>query len=173
MNFYKLNSIDDKNFKISWKIYEEAFPKEEKRFLSEQLELLSEPSYSAIACIVNDKIVGLLFYWELDEFYFIEHLAINKQLRGQDYGSKILTKFLKDKQNVVLEIEKITDTITQKRFDFYKKFDFYINEYTHYQIPFRKDDLPLELLILSYKKQLNNEEYKALYKNMQKALTRF
>lgn len=172
MNSYLLNSIENKYFQECWKIYQKSFPKEEKRFIHEQEKILKDSSYNACAYLNNDKVIGFIFYWQLEEYIFIEHFAIHSEYRGNSFGSKILKEFLINKNNVILEIEKIVDDVTLKRYQFYKRFDFYMNKYLHYQIPFREKDIELELLLLSYKKELTNFEYEKVYKNMKIVLSK-
>lgn len=172
MNSYLLNSIEDKYFQECWEIYQKSFPKEEKRFIQEQEKILKDNSYNARAYVYNNKVIGFIFYWQLEEYIFIEHFAIHSDYRGNSFGSKILKEFLIDKNNIILEIEKIVDEVTLKRYEFYKRFDFCMNKYLHYQIPFRENDKKLELLLLSYKRELTTLEYEKVYKNMKKVLSR-
>ncbi|AXH10628.1 hypothetical protein CP960_06740 [Malaciobacter halophilus] len=166
-----LNSINSKYFDTSWSLYQDSFPSNEKRELKSQEKAFQNHNYNAL-CYIDDKneFIALLFYWQLHKFIFIEHFAVNPKLRGQSYGSKILNKFLENKENIVLEIEPVCDEMTQKRLNFYKRLEFFENEYEHYQIPLKKDDKPIKLSLLSYKKAINNEEYSKLHKMMQENL---
>lgn len=155
----------------AWELYNLSFPNEEKRTLQEQEIILKEERYNPIIFVKDNEVVAILFFWNFTKYTFIEHFAISYKLRGQSYGSKILTNFLQQHQNVVLEIEPICNEITQKRFNFYKKFNFVINDFKHFQIPFRKDSQEVELLILSNVNKLEKTEYEKLYSEMKNSLT--
>lgn len=58
----------------------------------------------------EDKFCGISYYASNENTVYLTYLAVNEELRGQGYGSKILTmledKFL-DKQ-IVIDIEPVT-----------------------------------------------------------------
>ncbi|MGP2656840.1 GNAT family N-acetyltransferase [Malaciobacter sp. WC5094] len=168
----KIIDIKDKDlFTKAWSLYENSFPSIEKRSLLEQETLMNNKIYKPLAFIEDDMIIAILFYWDFKPYSYIEHFAVNDKLRGMSYGSKILENFLQDKKDVILEIELISDEISHKRLKFYEKFDFKINEFKHYQVPFRKNQKDLELLLLSYKRKLSFDEYKKLYSQMKESLS--
>lgn len=171
MKILNLKDSEIKHFLEAWNLYNDSFPKEEKRILKEQEIILKDKRYNPTIFVKNDEVVAILFFWKFEKYTFIEHFAISCKLRGQSYGTKILEDFLQKHQNVVLEIEPIFDEITSKRFDFYKKFNFIINDFKHFQIPFRNDSQELELLILSHKNKLEKIEYEKLYFEMKNSLT--
>jgi GNAT superfamily N-acetyltransferase len=166
-----LNDLQNRYFAQAWKLYENSFPKEERRTFNEQETVSKDEKYKALGIIKDNELLAILFFWIFDKNVFIEHFAVNSAFRGQSFGSKILKSFLSKYENVVLEIELIKDEICERRLNFYKKFDFIVNEYKHFQIPFRKDSKELELLLLSYKKPLSKEQYKSLYIQMKNSLT--
>lgn len=171
MQEIKLESIETKLFKATWSLYEGSFPSNEKRQLTTQEKIFKNQNYTAL-CYINSKneLIALLFYWKFDNFYFVEHFAVNPEYRGQSYGTKILNDFLKDKNNVVLEIEPVCDEQTKKRLEFYKRLNFIENSYEHFQIPLKKEDKSIILTLLSYEKAINNKEYSKLHEMMQENL---
>lgn len=171
MKTLDLKNCDKKYFSQAWELYENSFPIEEKRTPKEQEIISKDERYNPIIFLKDDEVVAILFFWQYEKHTFIEHLAISHKLRGQSYGSKIIEDFLEKYKNVVLEIELISDEITQKRFNFYKRFNFIINDYKHFQIPFRKDAKELELLILSHNNKLEKTEYEKLYFEMKNSLS--
>lgn len=171
MNILIKNLKSSEFFDEAWKLYEESFPESEKRTLEEQKILEENLKYNTLGFIDNNKLVAILFYWDFSTHNFVEHFAVNKELRGKSYGSKILEIFLSSHKNVVLEIEEIYDLISEKRLRFYEKFGFVVNDYEHYQVPFRKNQDELKLLFLSHKNYLSKQEYTNLYSEMKKYLT--
>ena len=161
-----IENQNNKYFEKAWQIYEDSFPQEEKRTLKEQLKLFNKKSFTML-CYVEDEIVlAILFYWQIQRYTYLEHFAVNSTQRGRSYGSKILQEFINNNQNIILEIEPIVDETTQKRLDFYQRFDFKVNNHIHFQVPFRKDAQELKLIFLSHKNLLSVEEYTTLYQTM-------
>lgn len=170
MIFHPLKNTQDRFFNTAWELYEEAFPSQEKRFLAEQIQLLNHHCYTFQAIYDNNNFIGILGFWEIEEFIFIEHFAINSSLRGKNYGTLILSEFLKEKKYVILEIEPPLNQQNLKRLHFYQNLGFVQNTIEHFQVPFRKGDTPIVLELLSYKTSLTQEKYQFLYSSMQKLL---
>ena len=170
MIFHTLPHAQDHFFDVAWKLYEEAFPSNEKRFLKEHLQLLTNASYTFQAIHKKDTLIGIIGFWEIEEFIFIEHFAIHPFVRGKNYGTLILSEFLKGKTHVILEIEPPIDEQSFKRLHFYEKLGFVQNAIPHFQVPFRKGDTPIALELLSYQTPIKQDKYHSLYLSMQKLL---
>ncbi|MBC8674174.1 GNAT family N-acetyltransferase [Aeromonas hydrophila] len=41
----------------------------------------------------GEQLLGFIFWWDCGEQIYIEHLAINPALRGQNHGSRLLAAF--------------------------------------------------------------------------------
>ncbi len=168
-----LVAMDIKNsdlFYKAWELYETSFPKIERRNIDEQKQIQNDSRYKTYAYLDENDFVGIVFYWDFDKFRFIEHFAVESGFRGKSYGSKILNSLLDRNKQVVLEIELIRDEISKKRLRFYEKFDFKVNDFKHYQVPFRKEQESLELLFLSHGRVLSKDEYEELYSQMKASL---
>ncbi len=173
MDTFYIKNKDDKYFDEAWQLYLDSFPEIERRTLSEHLEILEDKSFNMTCYVEEETLISILYYWQISSYTFLEHFAVNSKLRGQSYGSKILGEFIKDNKNIVLEIEPIVDEITQRRLNYYERFDFVVNEYEHFQIPFRKDSKKLRLLLMSQNQVLSKKEYEGFYKSLEKSLKRF
>jgi len=173
MELIFIENKKNKYFEKAWKLYLDSFPEIERRTLEEQEEILTDKNFKMTCYVEDDVLISIVFYWKISSYTFLEHFAVNSELRGQSLGSKILQKFINDKKNIVLEIEPIVDEITQKRLKFYKKFGFVVNTHEHLQIPFREGAKELKLLLMSQEKTLSQQEYKVLYESMKKSLKRF
>jgi len=166
MNTIFIKNQHNKYFEKAWQIYEESFPIEEKRTLQEQIKLFDKENFRMLCYVQEEVVLSILFYWKIDSYTYLEHFAVNSILRGRSYGSKILQEFINNNQNIILEIEPVVDEMTQKRLDFYKRFDFKVNNHLHFQVPFRKDEKKLKLTFLSHKKVLSADQYTTLYQMM-------
>ncbi len=60
--------------------------------------------------------IGFISFWEFKDYLYIEHFAINNEIRGKGYGSTILNKFIKSTpKTILLEIDPIIDDISNAR----------------------------------------------------------
>lgn len=119
------------------KLYNEAFPKEEKIPIW-LLKLLARKNKAKFYGIYdNKKFVGLVYNIYYKDIVFIFYLAIDKELRGQGYGGKVLG-FIKQKYSghrIILSIEPVDKNSNnyeqrRKRKEFYIKNGFKDMNYT-------------------------------------------
>ena len=108
MEFKILNGseITDEKFDIFYNILKKSFLKEEYRSFEKQKALLNKKIYEILFCSIEGKVAGIMAFWHLEEFVFVEHFAVDEGLRGQGIGSKMLD-FIKSnlKTFVILEVE--------------------------------------------------------------------
>ncbi len=149
-----------KNFEEAWKIYEEAFPEDERRSLPQQMELLDNPLYHFLPLRYDCALAGFIAWWDLDGFVFIDHFAIDAKLRGKGLGGKFLVDFLAQQSlEAVLEVEKPSSMEAKKRIAFYERLGFHLNEYDYLQPPFSKDKKSVPLLLMSHPSRLDKKSF--------------
>lgn len=164
----EIKNTNHPKFLEAWEIYQNSFPIEEKRVLEEQKQIFENKNYKFLLYLKEEKVIGFLASWESLDYTFVEHFAVSSKNRGQNFGSWIFKDFIKEKKNIVLEIDLPKDELSKRRLAFYEKFDFIKCPFKHFQIPFRKDEEELELMLLSYKKIPSEEKYKEIFKNLKK-----
>lgn len=130
-----------------------AFPIDERRDDYLQRELAdSEPKFHSCAILSGDSndFVGLLSYWDFNSYIYIEHFAIDSEMRNCGLGGDVLSQFIKEiGLPVVLEVELPTDHLSSRRIDFYTRHGFSLWETIPYiQPPYRKggEELPMHLM---------------------------
>lgn len=146
----------------AWALYCESFDECELRSLALHGAVMKDEQFICNAYTDGEVFVGILFYWIAPEFAFVEHFAVNPELRGKNYGSRILSAFLAENKNVLLEIEVPSDELKLRRQRFYERLGFYKNEYLHVHLPYHSHLPPHELNVMSLA-PLSMEEYKAFY----------
>ena len=152
-----------KNFEEAWKIYEEAFPEDERRSLSQQMDLLENPLYNFICIHDEGELAGFIAWWELSGFVFIDHFAIDGNQRGKGLGGKFLRDFLSEKgTHAVLEVEKPSSPEAKKRIAFYERLGFHLNEYDYLQPPFSNGKNPVPLLLMSHPSGLDPDGFEKI-----------
>ena len=130
-------------------VYEKTFPEDERRG-KEQFLALSENPDVYIFSIKNDEIaIGYLIFWEISDFYFLEHFEVFEEFRNQKFGSEILTQLQEKYEKIMLEAEpKNQNEMAEKRIRFYEKNGFSILDENYLQPSYGsgKNELPLFLL---------------------------
>lgn len=159
MEFKRIVSKDDKYFSKMISIYNYSFPEFEKRTLVNQIEVLNDESYKCIVVCENNILVGIILYWDFENYKYVEHLAIDKDLRGKSYGSKILKEFCNDNKTIILEIDPPIDEVSVKRLKFYNKLGFVMQEFNHIHPPYRLGYEGHKLKVLSFNRELSKSEY--------------
>lgn len=117
----------DENLRDYWdKIYNEAFPVAERKPFSELTDLSRDPDVHMTIIQEQGKNMGLAFFYELSPTsIYLVFFAMDPALRGQGWGSKVLTQ-LKQMypDGIVLESEQTgkaapNESQRQKRYRFY------------------------------------------------------
>lgn len=159
MHFVRITSTSHPNWEEAWYIYQNSFPIFEQRTLEHQIEAMKDDMFNCRVYIKEDIVVGILFFWQYDAYRYIEHFAINSQLRGQNYGSEILSEFSKSNCTTFLEIDLPIDEVSINRLHFYERLGFKMNGYNHVHPPYRKEYNGHKLKVLSFKKAIDNIEF--------------
>jgi len=166
--------VNEREFDKIFALMEKSFPESERRTYAGQKELMANQHYRLISeKDNNNQIVAFLAAWEFPSFRFVEHIAVDPDLRGSGVGGKMLTAYMKEsKKPILLEVEYPDTELAQRRIGFYERLGFRLNSFEYVQPPLHKgqDDLPLK--IMSYLQLLTNEEFilyrEILYKNVYK-----
>ena len=166
MELKRLSSEYQYLFNKAFSLYESAFPGEERRDSSEQARVLNKNAYHFDLIFEGDSFIGVMLYWETDAFVFLEHFVTLPEVRGNGYGAKALDLLKAKNKTILLEIEPPVDQITERRFGFYKRNGFVMNDFYHIQAKYHIGDEDFELKVMSYPKALSNEEYRSFYEYM-------
>jgi len=139
-----MENSDSQEFKEAWKIYESSFPSDERRTLELQKELIKNKQYNFFIVTKDKVLVAIITDWNFGDFLFVEHLAVKEDLKGKGIGTKLLKEYLsKNKQKIVLEVERPETEIATKRIKFYEKIGFNLNDSDYIQPPYGKDKNPV------------------------------
>lgn len=169
MKTARLTDPNDPRFAPLWKLYETSFPISEQRTLEHQQTALRSPLFHFMAYLEAENIIGLMGYWEFEDYLYIEHYAIDPTLRGQGYGSKILQTLIQDTdKTIILEIDEPQDEISIRRLHFYQRLGFVSNPYVHPLPRYRNNDEHQEayLQILSYPTAIDPQRYERFHRDL-------
>lgn len=133
-------------------IYHEAFPPEERRPWSDLIERGDGYSPALLGVYDGDQLIGMLTFWRMTDFVYIEHFVIDPALRNRGAGGEALQKFLKSVSPlpVVLEAEPPVHEgdLAWRRLEFYRRHGFEVIDETYIQPPYLAGlpSVPLYLL---------------------------
>lgn len=116
----------DEVFKQAWAIYAEAFTGVARRSRCEQARIMRHPRYRFSAVMHEGSVVGVLAWWELPGFCFVEHFAIASAHRSGGFGRRAM-KLLQSSVAcpIVLDVEPFgTDYHAARRVAFYHRLGF-------------------------------------------------
>lgn len=164
----KLELLKTEDFPIVYKIMEQSFPPFERRPYDKCLNILSNPNYHIYISKSNDRVInGFLSAWEFENFIFIELFAVDKRWRGLKIGSRMMKAFLNTTvKSVVLEVEAFDTALAKRRIKFYKRLNFFLNDFGYYQPTPPKYTNKVLLKLMSYPYPMDKEKLKEIKKEI-------
>ncbi len=163
-----LERLSITDFEEFYRILEESFPVDERREKEEQKVLWDKNEYIVYGLKKEERLLGFLAVWKLENCCFLEHFAIDKRARNAGYGSKMLRELCKLEQNLVLEVELPETELAKRRIAFYKRNAFCYHEYEYMQPALSKGRKPIPLHIMTYPKVLSKEEFEKIKREIYK-----
>ena len=162
METIRIRKTDNPMFDPVWTIYQNSFPLIEQRTPEHQQTAFKSDRYHLNAYVENNKLIGFIGYWEFDDYLYIEHFAINPELRSGGYGSKVLSALQQaTSKTIILEIDEVVDEISTRRLNFYQRLGFVMNPYIHPLHVYReKEHRDFTLRILTYPTTIDAGTYK-------------
>ncbi|CAL1516501.1 GNAT family N-acetyltransferase [Chitinophaga sp. MM2321] len=130
------------------KLYEDAFPYEERRDWENLLALIASGKLSLLHISRDHAFAGFLCYWTLPDFTFIEYFAIHPDARGGGIGSQIMQQLGTKFGNIVLEVEPPLTEQAIRRIAFYERLGYQVFSQAYQQPPYHDNYPPLELRLM-------------------------
>lgn len=159
INRKKILSESDPLFSFSWALYVASFPVEERRARDYHVETISKELFRAEVVLEDESPIGILFWWDLAEYRFIEHFATSPSLRGGGYGDKILREFIaQSDKSILLEVEHPTDELSRRRIGFYERIGFVLNPHPYRHPSYQQIEGEfVELMVMTYPEPISAE----------------
>ena len=153
---------DKLNFDLK-QIYEDSFPEDERREWTQLLELLSNTQFSLNEIYDQQKFLGFISIWNLTEFSFIEHFAIQDTDQGKGYGTQVIKRVLSmNSKPVILEVEEPFTENARKRIAFYERLHFTVNEFSYFQPAYSLEKKSIKMLLMSYPTNIYPEDFERI-----------
>ena len=160
MNLQRLQTAGHPLFEPAMALYREAFPPEERRDPAEHCRVLAKTDYHMDLLMEDGTFLGIVLYWETDAFVHLEHFSTLPRLRGQGLGATALELLKAKEKPIILEIEPPQDELTCRRYGFYRRNGFTMNDHDHLQVKYRPGDPDVPLKILTWPREITPEAYR-------------
>lgn len=159
----KSGEVTNHEFSNFFTLLEQGLLPLEYRSFENQKALLKNDAYNILFCKQDEKILGALAFWYVEDFVFVEHFVVSPDCRNQGIGTKMLS-FLENEIGclTILEVELPHSHVNLRRIEFYKRNGFFYNLFEYFQPPLNVGDEPLELKIMSKPKELNEKEFQKI-----------
>ena len=142
-------------------IYEEAFPLDERKEWDQWVELISNLKFSLKEVYSDNKLIGFISLWNLDEFWFIEHFAIAENEREKGFGSMVIKQIqMNNLTPTILEVEEPLTNSAIRRISFYKQLNFKFLNGSYYQPPYSIEKNKVKMLLMSYSNTIKKPTFK-------------
>ncbi len=167
IQYRNISTITDPIFPFCWDLYITAFPEEERRGLDYHTETMSKEQFHCDVVTNSDTPIGILFWWDLNDFIFVEHLATTPAVRGKGYGNQILSTLIsRSKKPILLEVEHPTDEISHRRIGFYERMGFMLNDHTYRHPSYQQIEGEfVDLKVMTYPRFITKEELQRFISN--------
>lgn len=160
---YELLKLEE--FDRFYQILSNNFPTKEIKEYNYMKDTFHAGLYQVLTLKDNDQIVGIMSFYQHDDFRFIDYFAIDGSLKGKGMGCKMLQYFINlDDKMVILEVEHPEDEQSKRRIAFYQRNGLYLNNQFEYFVPpVRNLKHRLYFHLMSSKRKINNIEFEKYY----------
>jgi len=154
-----ISSFDDPDRKFLHELYFKSFPPEERRPWDMLLKSADDSNHPLSLLKIIDsenRTAGFMTRWHLSGFTYIEHFAINPQMRGCGIGAAAMSALIaaEGRTPVVLEAEPADNgdvyPMAQRRIAFYRRLGFIdFPQFEYFQPPYSPALPKVKLTLMS------------------------
>ena len=153
IEFRRIMSAESPYWEHFVRLYESAFPVDERRTREKQLGIVTghPDSFFSFALVEDDEMVGLFSYWDFGKFAYGEHFAVDEQLRGRRIGERAMRQFVGSVgKPVVIEVELPETEIARRRIGFYERIGYRLCGMPYVQPSYGEGQEALPLALMEY-----------------------
>lgn len=155
-------------------LYERSFPISERRDTNVWLAMANEQNgvFDFREIVTNDRqFLGFITLWHLDGFDYVEHFAIQSNIRGSGIGSKTLGllvgESVKTKLPLLLEVEpQATSDVAKRRIEFYTRNGFSTIDKPYIQPPYRPNEEAFPLTLMTTDNRFGQTHFEQIVTNI-------
>lgn len=171
ITFTRITDCNSNEYDFIEKLLVDTFPKEEYRDLDEQRNNTCCNDIFNLVLIKDDETpIGFISFWDFNRFRYVEHFAIQPQMRNKKFGKRAMEMLQQLSSAIVLEAEEPLNETATRRIEFYRRMGFVPSENEYMQPPYRRngEKIKMRLLFWGNVDAENNFEYakEIIYKNV-------
>lgn len=156
----ELKRISKAEYDKYFALLEDDFCLEERKTKIDELAAFEDENFSPNFIYEDGNLIGYACFWEFEDFLFVEHFAILKEMRGTGCGSRFLKEFSENTNKpIILEVELPENEIAIKRIKFYERMGYVINNYPYAQPSYHAGKEPVPMHVMTYKSELEKADY--------------
>lgn len=159
LHFERLETSEADLYLKAMDLYKISFPIYEQRKSASQKEILKNKEYHFNLIYDDYKFVGIILYWETQDFIYVEHFCIEPEMRNKKYGQKALELLNQKDKTVILEIDPPVDETSIHRKGFYERARYKTNGFKHIHPAYHEEYGGHSLVVMSYPNRLTQEQY--------------
>lgn len=159
-----IEKLKIQNFDDIYALLKTSFPCDEYRTYDEQKSLLENPAYS-IYVMYNEfqNIKAFIAVWKFDKFAYIEHFVVTNDYRNCGIGTNILKELVELLgKTVCLEVEPPETEMASRRINFYKRNNFFLNEYPYIQPSMSKGKKAIPLFVMTLGSKVDEKKFEEI-----------
>lgn len=159
----KLTPLKTIDFDLFYNLLKRSFPVAEFRSRSKERQLLNQANFTVLTRydLSGKKIDGFIAEWSFNDFLFLEHFAVDPNLRGRGIGSALLSNYLEQaKKPVLIEVESPTTDLAVRRIHFYERLGFSLSSFGYVQPDLGQTGDHIDLLMMQYPNFLTEQDFK-------------
>lgn len=152
MELLRIQSAENTYTEGIIRLYTEAFPVEQRRSPAALKQLMEcNSKFHCNAVLMNSELIGFFNYWNFEDFFFVEHIAIEPPLRGHKLGEKMISLARASADvPLVLEAETVEySDWSSRRIEFYRRLGFEIVPQPYAQPPYEAGGEYITLHLMS------------------------
>lgn len=168
-----LTGPEDPGFEDAWRIYDASFPRCEKRSREHLVQALADPLFRPEIALLRGRVAAISFCWRMPRAVYLEHLAVDSELRNCRLGARMLEHLAAEGTPIVLEIEPPEDELTRRRCGFYRRNGFVGNDFSYTHPSYSRPFEPHRLVLMSCPEPLTCAECGAFEKFVHETVLRY
>jgi len=140
-------------------LYLTAFPPAERREFAGLIQQIGIDECIVNLILADQKVAGFIIVWDLEEFVFVEHFAVEPHLRKLGIGEETISSLRSQFQKTVfLETEIPHDELSRRRIGFYERNGFRKLGRAYFQPSYDGIKPEIELILMATANDFTEEE---------------
>lgn len=149
MKFLPVSATNDPYLPFIKELYHASFPKEERRDWQQLLDMMDTCGEMQLQVIEEEAMaIGFIIFWVFGDWLFLEHFAVDPDLRGKSYGERIMKALMRDVK-LILEVEPPSTDNAVRRIVFYERLGFSRLPFTYNQPSYSNPEESFPMVLMS------------------------